>query len=127
MEYETLELNPYVSTFRFSGFLVVELHGELDIAAEIIVSPYVDRLTAIPAPRIVLDLTPAEFLDCSGVRLIARAHRRVTAQGGVTRLVCPHPRMLWLLRQTRFAEVLPPAPTLALALANGHANGHGRS
>ncbi|GAA2101052.1 anti-sigma factor antagonist [Streptomyces albiaxialis] len=119
MEYGTLShsLNFRFSTRRISGRTVIEFHGELDIAAEHDATPRLDAATALPAPRIVLDLTHAEFLDCSGLRMVERVHRRVGAQGGSLRLVCPHPRMLWLLGEAGLDRAVRPVPTLAEALA----------
>ncbi|WP_432136394.1 MULTISPECIES: anti-sigma factor antagonist [unclassified Streptomyces] len=98
------------------GFTVLELHGEIDIAAAVEIVPHLDAATRGPAPRLVIDLTPVEFFDCSGLRLLYRARARILDRGGELRLVCTHPLALRILRATGLSRLLPPAASLAAAL-----------
>ncbi|MGW2856463.1 anti-sigma factor antagonist, partial [Streptomyces sp. NPDC001215] len=97
---------------RDRGHLVIEFHGEIDVAAALEITPFLDAATGRRAPKVVIDLRPVEFFDCSGLRLLFRARRRVLAQGGALHLVCTHPLTLRILHLTRLAEVLPPAASL---------------
>ncbi|MDG5806263.1 anti-sigma factor antagonist [Streptomyces ossamyceticus] len=98
------------------GRTVLELHGEIDIAAAVEIIPHLDALTGRPGARIVIDLRHVEFFDCSGLRLLHRARHRVLDRGGELRLVCTHPLTLRVLKVTGLSRLLPPAPSLEAAL-----------
>ncbi|GAB2910408.1 anti-sigma factor antagonist [Streptomyces heilongjiangensis] len=98
------------------GRTVLELHGEIDIAAAVEIIPHLDALTGRPGARIVIDLRHIEFFDCSGLRLLHRARHRVLDRGGELRLVCTHPLTLRVLRVTGLSRLLPPSPSLDAAL-----------
>ncbi len=101
---------------RERGHAVLELYGEIDILAALEIIPYLDSATARPEPRIVIDLRPVEFFDCSGLRLLYRAQRRILAQGGKLHLVCTHELTLRILKATGLARLLPPLASLEEAL-----------
>ncbi|WP_228022824.1 anti-sigma factor antagonist [Streptomyces acidicola] len=103
------------------GHIVLEFHGEIDILASLEIIPYLDSATARPEPHIVIDLRPVEFFDCSGLRLLYRARRRVLARGGQLHLLCTHELTLRVLRVTGLARLLPPAASLEEALARPEA------
>jgi anti-anti-sigma factor len=98
------------------GRTVLELHGEIDIAAAVEIIPHLDALTGRPGARIVIDLRHVDFFDCSGLRLLHRARHRVLDRGGELRLVCTHPLTLRVLKVTGLSRLLPPAPSLEAAL-----------
>jgi anti-sigma B factor antagonist len=103
------------------GHTVLEFRGEIDIAAAVEIVPYLDRVTARPGARIVIDLRQVEFFDCSGLRLLHRARTRVLDHGGQLHLVCTHPLTLRVLRVTGTARLLRPHPTLDAALGQPEA------
>ncbi|MCC3651778.1 MULTISPECIES: STAS domain-containing protein [Streptomyces] len=105
-----------MATYRTGGCTVVELRGEMDIAAALDAAPHLDRATATAEPRLVIDLSPVTFLDASGLSLLCRAHRRVHAQGGRLALVCDRPGLLRILGITGLDHRFRPVPTLAEAL-----------
>ncbi|MFJ9817609.1 anti-sigma factor antagonist [Streptomyces sp. NPDC101151] len=98
------------------GHTVLELRGEIDIAAAAELAPALDRATDRPGVRIVIDLRSVEFFDCSGLRLLYRARSRVLERGGRLHLVCTHPLTLRVFRVTGLSRLLPPQPTLEAAL-----------
>jgi anti-anti-sigma factor len=102
----------HVRAYRVHGHTVVELHGEIDIAAAVHITPELDAATDGPAPAVVIDLGPVEFLDCFGLTLLCRARRRAEARGGQLLLVCPHPLILKLLRIVGLTEAFDLSPTL---------------
>lgn len=106
----------HLSTYRVQGRTILELHGEIDIAATIAITPPLDAATGRPEPLVVLDLTRVTFLDCSGLSLLCRVHRRVTSRHGGLKLVCPHPQALRLLRLARLTGIFRPVHTLGEAL-----------
>ncbi|GHA54095.1 hypothetical protein GCM10010372_62800 [Streptomyces tauricus] len=95
---------------------MLEFHGEIDILAALDIIPVLDAATGLPSARVVLDLRHIEFFDCSGLRLLYRARRRVLAQGGQVHLVCTHPLTLRILRVTELAKVMPPLASMDEAL-----------
>ncbi|MER6981472.1 anti-sigma factor antagonist [Streptomyces carpinensis] len=101
---------------RERGHTVLEFHGEIDIAAAVEIIPHLDRITARPQARVVIDLSGVDFFDCSGLRLLHRARGRVLDRGGELRLVCTHPLTLRVIKVTGLSRVLPPRPTLDAAL-----------
>lgn len=103
------------------GHTVLELRGEIDIAAALEVAPYLDRVTAHPDARLVIDLTRVDFFDCSGLRLLHRARARMLDQDGELRLVCTHPLTLRIMRVTGLARLLPAHPSLDAALGQPEA------
>ncbi|WP_326783986.1 anti-sigma factor antagonist [Streptomyces sp. NBC_00151] len=98
------------------GHVVLELHGEIDLLASTEITPLLDAATSDPAPQVVIDLRCVEFFDCSGLRLLYRARRRVLDRGGRLHLVCAHPLTLRMFRLTGLSRILPPTASLEEAL-----------
>ncbi|MFJ8134614.1 anti-sigma factor antagonist [Streptomyces sp. NPDC096013] len=116
MQQEPAPLTRHLRIHADRGFTVLEFRGEIDIAAATEILPYLDRVTARPRARIVIDLRQVEFFDCSGLRLLYRARHRVLERDGTLHLVCAHPLTLRILRVTGLNRLLPPQPTLDAAL-----------
>jgi len=57
-------------------------------------------LTRRPHPRLIVDIRPVTFMDCSGLSLLTRADLRVRERGGRLLLVCATPMILRMLRAT---------------------------
>ncbi|GGX90603.1 anti-sigma factor antagonist [Streptomyces minutiscleroticus] len=108
----------HIRTRRVQGHLVIEFHGEIDIAAAVGILPQLIAATAPAGQRVVVDLTPVEFFDCYGLRLLCRAERRVTERGGRLQLVCDRPLTLRILRAGGLIGRFRPLPTLEAALAH---------
>ncbi|KUN75355.1 anti-anti-sigma factor [Streptomyces bungoensis] len=103
------------------GHVVLEFRGEIDIAAAAEIAPALDRVTGRSGVRVVIDLRPVEFFDCSGLRLLYRARSRVLERGGRLHLVCTHPLTLRVFRVTGLSRLLPPHSTPAEALEQSEA------
>ncbi|MFF9365670.1 anti-sigma factor antagonist [Streptomyces griseoluteus] len=116
MREEPTSLSRHLRVREEHGHTVLELRGEIDIASAAEISPLLDRLTGRQRVQVVLDLRPVEFFDCSGLRLVSRARRRVLERGGRLSLVCAHPLTLRVLAVTGLSRVLPPHPNLESAL-----------
>ncbi|MFD8812038.1 STAS domain-containing protein [Streptomyces sp. NPDC059627] len=96
---------------RRSGvYLVVEVHGEVDIATEELLAEHLLAATAGPEPDVLVDLRRLDFLDCSGLRVLCRAEARARERGGRLRLVCEGPRIPRLLRAAGLMGRFPPLP-----------------
>ncbi len=112
---------PHLRVREDRGHTVLELRGEIDIAAATEIVPALDRATGRPGARVVIDLRSVEFFDCSGLRLLYRARGRVLERGGRLHLVCTHPLTLRVFRVTGLSRLLPPQPTVEAALARSEA------
>ncbi|MGW0474274.1 anti-sigma factor antagonist [Streptomyces coeruleorubidus] len=116
MRQEPAPLTPHLRVRQERGHTVLELRGEIDLAAATEIAPHLDRETSRRAARVVIDLSRIEFFDCSGLRLLYRARSRVLDRDGQLLLVCAHPLTLRVLRITGLSRLLPPQPTLDAAL-----------
>jgi len=77
----------HINLVAGSGYLILELTGELDLAT---VGPTRDRFTAIAASLpdvLIIDCAGVTFLDSSALGLFTLMHRAVTAREGVFVLV----------------------------------------
>jgi anti-anti-sigma factor len=98
------------------GRLVVSLIGELDLGAA-------DGLWNSLEPLlnekrlIVLDGESLEFLDSSGLRVLARAANRAKETQITLRLVAPNPAVRRTLELAGAEELIELYPTVAQALA----------
>lgn len=117
MTHDPALLTRHLRVRRERGHTVLELHGEIDILAALEITPHLDAATGLPEPRVVIDLRPVDFFDCSGLRLLYRARNRVLARGGRLHLVCTCPQTLRMLKVTGIDQVLPPSASLDEALA----------
>ncbi|GGU01651.1 anti-sigma factor antagonist [Streptomyces coeruleorubidus] len=116
MRQEPAPLTRHLRVRQERGHTVLELRGEIDLAAATEIAPHLDRETSRRAARVVIDLSRIEFFDCSGLRLLYRARSRVLDRDGQLLLVCAHPLTLRVLRITGLSRLLPPQPTLDAAL-----------
>lgn len=66
---------------------VLELFGEIDIEAQLVLGPAVQRIVDRKAPEVVVDLRPVTFMDAGGLRLLGEVQDGVAARGGTLRLV----------------------------------------
>ncbi|MGY6026729.1 anti-sigma factor antagonist [Streptomyces spinosirectus] len=121
MHQEPAPLTRHLRVHQDRGHVVLELRGEIDIAAALEITPFLDRVTALPGTSLVIDLTQVDFFDCSGLRLVYRARARLLEHDGELRLVCTHPLTLRIMRVTGLARLLPAHPTLDAALSQPEA------
>jgi anti-sigma B factor antagonist len=121
MHQEPAPLTRHLRIHQDRGHTVLEFRGEIDIMAATEITPYLDRVTDRTGARIVIDLGQIEFFDCSGLRLLYRARRRVLERDGQLHLVCTHPLTLRVLKVTGTARLLPPRATLEEALRRSEA------
>ncbi|PWI16905.1 anti-sigma factor antagonist [Streptomyces sp. Act143] len=109
----------HIRVHEVHGLIVIEFHGEIDIAAAPSIGPELDAATAVAGRTVVVDLTPTEFFDCYALRLLHRATRRVRERGGRLLLVCPHPLILKILRVSGLSRQLTMIPGLEDGIASG--------
>jgi anti-sigma B factor antagonist len=79
---------------------VITVSGEIHVSTA---PEFSRRLNAAIAPgrSLVLDLTPTEFIDSTGLSVLLNGLRKVTRQRGRMALVCTNPTVLRLFEITR--------------------------
>ncbi|SOF02183.1 anti-sigma-factor antagonist [Streptomyces sp. OV198] len=107
--------------FTLDQYTVVELHGEIDLYTARDIADALDAATGQPAARVIIDLRPVDFIDCSGLNLLYRAHHRTHSHGGSVRLVSDQPLIRKLLHLTELDLLLPLTATLDDALTASNA------
>ena len=100
-----------VCTITVNGLTLVELFGEIDIAAAGLIGSHLDQVTAVARPRIVVDLRRVSFIDAGGLDPLIRARARALSRDGELSLICTDPRTL---RTLRLAGLLPGFPLAAV-------------
>lgn len=93
------------------GLLVVDLHGDLDLATATPLREWLDSVVALRAPAYVVDLRRTTFIDSTGLNLVLRFRRRVREDEAGFAVVCA-PRTVRLLRAHGTLDVLDPVPGL---------------
>jgi anti-anti-sigma factor len=68
-------------TNAFDGGVVVELEGELDIAAVPVAEAALRRVEEDQPPLLLMDMRGLGFIDSSGLRLVLAADRRARDDG----------------------------------------------
>jgi anti-sigma B factor antagonist len=85
---------------------VIALQGELDLAGAAALEQELALLDAEPPEAVVLDLRRVEFMDSSGLRVIAVASRRAEERGGRLALVPGGDQVMRVFELTRMRERL---------------------
>jgi anti-sigma B factor antagonist len=98
-----MELSLAVRTV--AGRTVLEIGGEIDVYTAPRLRERLIELVAEGADQVVVDLGRVEFLDSTGLGVLAGAHRRLKAANGSLALVCPHERILKIFRITGLDSV----------------------
>lgn len=112
--------------YVMDGWVVVELSGEIDSAAERDVERELDCAIDSGRSDVIVDLTAVTFLDSRGFRALVRARHRIAELGGTLQLVCPPGAVREHLRILTGGRRLPAVPDLGSAMAAG-APPHGSS
>jgi anti-sigma B factor antagonist len=80
---------------------VITVSGEIHVSTAPEFSRRLDAAIARGKTGLVLDLTPTEFIDSTGLSVLLNGLRRVTRQRGRMVLVCTNPTVLRLFEITR--------------------------
>ncbi|RAY17188.1 anti-sigma factor antagonist [Actinomadura craniellae] len=90
-----------VTTGRTGLWMVVELAGELDVAALPLFHQEIERVCAgTPAPRVIIDLSAVTFMDSCGLGGLVRAWKQIGGPGGRLVLAGVNGRVREVLRIT---------------------------
>lgn len=85
---------------------IVEVSGELDLAAASSLEEELDRALDSGSPLIVIDLKELDFIDSTGLSVLVRAHQRAQESGLELGLVNPGAQVERLLSLTGLASRL---------------------
>jgi anti-sigma B factor antagonist len=72
----------HVAARREREGVVLELHGELDLAGAPLLSSEIERAELDTSGILVLDLDDLQFIDSTGLRVILAAHESAEERGG---------------------------------------------
>ena len=106
------------TTLSSAGDALIALSGELDLSGAPDLDQEIETLAANPdVRRVILDLRRLEFMDSSGLRVVALADRRLSAAGRALALVPGIESVQRVFEITRMVERLefvdpPGAPEL---------------
>jgi anti-sigma B factor antagonist len=93
-----------LSTVEDSSHAVIALRGELDVTDAAGIAAVLAGIMA-RRPNIILDLTGLEFIDCGGLRALARAQEQARQAGGDLLLAAPQGLVLRVLALTGLADI----------------------
>jgi anti-sigma B factor antagonist len=74
---------------QVEGWTVVTVSGDLDVLSAPRLRDRLDETVGSGAYRLLVDLTPTEFIDSSGLSALVGGLKVVRALGGDMTLVCP--------------------------------------
>jgi anti-anti-sigma factor len=95
------------TTLSGAGDALIALTGELDLSGAPALDQEIEELSRRPdVQRLVLDLRGLEFLDSSGLRVVALAERRLSAGGRSLVLVRGNENVQRVFEITRMVERL---------------------
>ncbi|MBC3981918.1 STAS domain-containing protein [Streptomyces sp. AC563] len=115
---EQYELPYAIRRWTFDRFLIIELHGEIDILVAAANSDLLAGQDLDRQPDVVVDLTAVTFIDCSGLGVLCQLANRLRRRGRLLRLVVADSFTLKVLRATRLTEVFLIHDSLSAALSH---------
>jgi anti-anti-sigma factor len=101
-----------LSTREDGGHLIVTLRGELDAVDAASVAAAL-AAAAARNPQIIIDLAELEFIDCSGLSVLAHAREQARQAGGDLLLAAPRRQVARILALTGLADVFAVHTSLA--------------
>ncbi|MCW8097956.1 STAS domain-containing protein [Streptomyces tauricus] len=109
-----------------NGLVVVELHGDIDLACAARLRTWLDSVVALRASAYVIDLRAVSFVDSTGLNMFVRFCRRALTHEAAVGVLC-RPDTLRLVRAHGTHDVLRPVTTFdeAVARATGTEGAHG--
>ena len=91
---------------------MLHVQGELDLANVAALQSEVLRIEADDCDGLVFDLRKLEFLDSTGINLLAEAHRRLSGRGGKVSVAVSDGAVRRVLEVSGMLEVLAPCEEL---------------
>ena len=95
---------------------VITVSGEIHVSTAPEFSRRLNDAISHGRSNLVLDLTPTEFIDSTGLSVLLNGLRRVTRQRGRMAIVCSNPTVLRLFEITRLDATFDIHPSREAAL-----------
>jgi len=95
---------------------VITVSGEIHVSTAPEFSRRFNEAIAHGKSNVILDLTPTEFIDSTGLSVLLNGLRRVTRQRGRMAIVCSNPTVLRLFEITRLDTTFDIHPSRVEAL-----------
>jgi anti-sigma B factor antagonist len=95
---------------------VITVSGEIHVSTASEFSRRLNAAIARGMTGLVLDLTPTEFIDSTGLSVLLNGLRKVTRQRGRMALVCTNPTVLRLFEITRLDSTFDIHPNREAAI-----------
>jgi anti-anti-sigma factor len=99
------------------GVWVLSLRGEHDLSTEPSLAEQIERVAAVGGP-VIIDLTDADFIDSSILRVLASAVVEPSEGLRVAVVIPPGREAMRILRVTGIAALLQPYETCEAAMAS---------
>ena len=106
-----------VSVQAFGDVTLVRARGDIDLYSAPTLRTQLLELIAAGQRCLVVDLSEVTFLDSSGLGVLVGALKRVRADDGWVRLVCPDERLFKLFRVTGLTKAFTIHATTEAAIS----------
>lgn len=106
-----------LNVIEVDGWTVLEVTGEVDVATAPTFRERLVSLVSSGHTRLIIDLTPTEFLDSTGLGVLVGALKRIREADGELALVVPQERLVKLFDITGLSKVFTIFATRADSLA----------
>ncbi len=111
-------LNVKMSTHGHFGCALLSLSGELDLADVPAVASHLTSAVTEFGPSLIVDMAGLEFIDCCGLRMLARVRRWVRQSGGDMYLAAPRQHVRMILSVTSLIDVFSVYPSVEEAASD---------
>lgn len=102
-----------------NGWLVLRVHGELDMATAPRLRQQVVAAANLGVDQLILDLDDVDFLDSTALGVIVGAVKRMRTRDGELRVVCTRKNLIELFEITRLTNVFELYSAIDDATATG--------
>lgn len=106
-----------LATRDVAGHTVVEVRGEVDVYTAAQLRERLFEVIGGGSGSVVVDLTRVDFLDSTGLGVLAGALKRLRLSGGELALVCRSQKLLKIFRITGLDQVFRLYDTVEAATA----------
>lgn len=87
------------------GWTVLTVTGEVDVATAPSLRERLVKLIADGNTRLIVDLSPVDFLDSTGLGVLVGTLKRIRQAQGELRLIIPQERILQLFEITGLSQI----------------------
>ncbi len=100
-----------VSKESGSGYVLVSVVGEVDVATAPQLRGLLQEAVAEGSPTVAVDLTGVTFIDSTALGVLIEAKKLCDGEGGTMRIAVSEPRILKIFEITGLTELFDIRPT----------------